>query len=87
MNTFGPENLGPITQSYKFAQFEIHAFPQNGLTCATHNLLNFYHLKAIFVDLIKSVFLLTFEMTYNVLSHISQMKHFLDLGLNRQSCR
>ena len=47
MNTFVCENLGPIAQNHKFAQFGIHAFYQNFSTCNGHNSLNFYLLKVI----------------------------------------
>ena len=41
----------------------------------------------MYTSLRKDDFLLIFERTYNVLAHISQMKHFLGKIYKRQSCR
>ena len=50
---------------------------------------SFLHLKNLYWCKLpwQSVFLLTYEMTYNALAHISQMKHFLDTILERKRCR
>ena len=46
MNTFGSENLVPLAQKFKFAQFGLHAFSQNCPTCTNHNSLSIFSYEA-----------------------------------------
>ena len=60
------------------------------LRCPLKPLFGFISFEAsmfMYTSLRKDDFLLIFERTYNVLAHISQMKHFLGKTYKRQSCR
>ena len=54
MKTFEPENLGPLAQIFKFAQFKFHAFSQNFSTWTNHNSLKFCNIKMI-VDFLETL--------------------------------
>ena len=60
------------------------------LRCPLKPLIGFISFEAsmfMYTSLRKDDFLLIFKMTYNVLDHISRMKHFLGKSYKRQSCR
>ena len=60
------------------------------LRCPIKPLSGFISIQAsmfMYTSLRKNDFLLILKRTYNVLDHISQMKHFLGKTYKRQSCR